>query len=70
MSNEEIGQELERLEREGDAIRENTIQLTWWMRGGITLEQAWQLSDKERRMVNRLIKENLDNSKKVGQLII
>jgi hypothetical protein len=34
------------------------------MRGGISHYEAWNLTDKERRMIQKLIKNNLDTMKK------
>lgn len=66
MSNEEIIQELEKLDRESRSIKNELIRITWWMRGGITYEQAFNLVFKERQMINDLIKDNIETSKKTG----
>ena len=47
-------------------IREESIKLCWYMRGGITYEQALEMSSSERDMVSKLIKENLETTKKTG----
>ena len=36
------------------------------MRGGITYENILQLSPAERNMVNEIVKENLETTKKSG----
>ena len=36
------------------------------MRGGLTYDQAMRLSPQERRLVNALIKDNLETTKKSG----
>jgi hypothetical protein len=36
------------------------------MRGGITYEQALQLSYEERMAINDIVKENLETTKKSG----
>lgn len=64
MSNQEIGEELERLENESNQLKDAVINICWWMRGGITHQEAWNLTDKERSMVNDLIKNNLETMKK------
>jgi hypothetical protein len=66
MSNDEIVQELERMDKESLGLKEELIRITWWMRGGINLDQAWNLSLKERQMIGNLIKENMETSKKTG----
>lgn len=36
------------------------------MRGGVTLDDAFNLSYEERRIISDIIKENLETSKKTG----
>ena len=64
MSNQEIGEELERLDNESKQLKDGIINICWWMRGGITHQEAWNLTETERSMVNNLIKSNLDTMKK------
>jgi hypothetical protein len=64
LSNEEIGNELEKLEGESNEIKDAIINICWWMRGGISHTEAWNLTHKEREMVNNLIKNNLETMKK------
>ncbi len=64
MNNQEIGEELERLENESDQIKDSVINICWWMRGGISHNEAWNLTEKERSMIQKLIKSNLDTMKK------
>lgn len=66
MSNDEIIRELEKLDKESRSIKNELIRITWWMRGGITYEQAFNLGNSERQMVNELIKDNIETSKKTG----
>ena len=66
MDNEEIIKELEKLDKESQSIRNELIRITWWMRGGITYDQAFNLGFKERQMINNLIKDNIETSKKTG----
>ena len=54
------------MDKQANALRDEIIRITWWMRGGIPYEQAMQLSNKEREMVGRLIKDNTEASKKAG----
>lgn len=66
MNNEEIVQELEKMDKESNGLKEEIIRITWWMRGGINYDQAWNLNLKERRIIGNLIKENMETSKKTG----
>jgi len=40
--------------------------MSWYMRGGISYDHALQLSISERRLISKLIKENLETTKKSG----
>ena len=57
---------LEQMEKETVDIRQEALQMSWYMRGGLSYEQALNLSYNERLMINELIKENLDTTKKSG----
>ena len=57
---------MEALDRECEGIREEALRLSWYMRGGLTYDKAMGLSPQERRLVNALIKDNLETTKKSG----
>lgn len=40
--------------------------MSWFMRGGITYAQVMALSIQEREIINDIIKENLETTKKSG----
>lgn len=54
------------MEQESNSIRSETIKMCWFMRGGLTYTEAMNLGPEERKMVGRLIKENLETTKKSG----
>ena len=54
------------MEKETDTIRQEALKMSWYMRGGVSYEQALHLSVSERRALNDLIKENLETTKKSG----
>lgn len=54
------------MEKEVSDIRQEALKMSWYMRGGISYNQALQLSVNERQAINELIKENLDTTKKSG----
>lgn len=54
------------MEKEAASIRQETIKMCWFMRGGITYNQALYLSPSERDTISKLIKENLETTKKTG----
>jgi len=54
------------MDKESNNIRQEAIKVAWYMRGGVSYNQALQLSVVERTTINELIKENLDTTKKTG----
>ena len=41
--------------------------MCWFMRGGMSLDEAYNTSPQEREIIATLIKENLDTAKKTNQ---
>jgi hypothetical protein len=54
------------MEKETQNIRLDVLKLCWYMRGGITYEEAMQMSISERGLINDIVKENLETTKKSG----
>ena len=54
------------METETTEIRQEALKISWYMRGGISYDQALRLSIQERVLVNDIIKENLETTKKSG----
>ena len=54
------------LDRETKAIKQELFKLSWYMRGGMTLTEAYQLSIDEREMIVNLVEENLAITKESG----
>ena len=54
------------MEKESNSIRQEALRMAWYMRGGITYDQALQLSVSERKTISDLIKDNLETTKKTG----
>jgi hypothetical protein len=54
------------MERETRNIRLDVLKLCWYMRGGVTYEEAMQMSNSEREIINDIVKENYEATKKSG----
>jgi hypothetical protein len=54
------------MEKEANSMRQEALQLAWYMRGGLTYDQALQLSVGERKIINEIVKSNLETTKKSG----
>jgi hypothetical protein len=54
------------MEQEATMIKEELFKMCWYMRGGLTYNEAMHLGHHEREMIGKLIKENLETTKKSG----
>jgi hypothetical protein len=57
---------VDQMDKETVDIRQEAIKIAWYMRGGVSYNQALQLSVSERTSISNLIKENLETTKKTG----
>jgi hypothetical protein len=61
---EEIGEYIDSLDQEANAIRSNSLRLAWLMRGGLTYDQVLALSYTERKMISKIAEENMETTNK------
>jgi hypothetical protein len=54
------------MDAETNSIRQEALKVAWYMRGGVSYDQALQLSTAERTNISELIKDNLETTKKTG----
>lgn len=66
LDNEQIVKYLETLDKETKAIKHEALKFSWWMRGGVSYEDAMYLSTAERDMIGSIIKENIETTKDSG----
>ena len=60
LNNQEIAEYVESLEKESKALIKQLYTLAWHMRGGMTLDEAFQISFSDREIVMELIKEHME----------
>ena len=66
MDSDQISAWIDQMDKESTSIRQEALKMTWFMRGGLSYDQALQLSQSERELVNKIVKENLETTKKTG----
>jgi len=66
MTNEQIVDLINDYEKESKALKQEAIRLSWYMRGGLTYDDAMMLSQTEREIIAALVKENIETTKKSG----
>jgi len=57
------------MDKEFAEIERNLLEVMWYMRGGISLKEAYDLTFDQRSHIVALIKENAEISKKTGRPI-
>ena len=66
LSNEEIVTLLDQMEKETKAIRDDVLRICWYMRGSISYDDGMMLSRSEQTLINKIIKDNMETTKKSG----
>jgi hypothetical protein len=66
LTDDEIGLELESLDKQSRAIRDEMLRFIWWMRGGLSYDDALSLSNSENEIIRDIIKENVETTKNTG----
>lgn len=66
LSNEEVVEMLDDMDKDSKAINKNLIEMCWYMRGGITYNEMIMLSPTDRKHIMELIKSNMELTNKSG----
>jgi hypothetical protein len=61
-----VAREVDGMERESSDLRNDSIKICWYMRGGVSYNEVMAMNLKERQLISVLIKENLETTKKSG----
>ena len=61
-----IIKEIENLDKESKILKADLLKMCWYMRGGLSYEDAFTMSYEERKIVSDIVKENLETTKKSG----
>ena len=57
---------IDAMEKETQNIRLDVLKLCWYMRGGVTYDEAMQMSQTDHSLINEIVKEKLETTKKSG----
>ena len=67
LSDSDIASVVDRYEAEIKELKDEFFRLSWYMRGGVTADQMFYLYGYEdRSIMNNIIKENIELTKKTG----
>ena len=67
MGDSDIISYLKDFDNETKNLKLELMKICWFMRGGMSWNEALVLSPDERTIVSQLVKENMDTTKKSGQ---
>jgi len=54
------------MENETKQAKKQVYEICWFMRGGITSNEAWMLSYEDRTVITKIIDKNIENTTKAG----
>ena len=67
MGDSDIVKYLKDLENDTKNLKLQLMKVCWYLRGGLTWQEALNLSHDEREIASQLINDNLETTKKTGQ---
>lgn len=65
LDNESIIKMLEDYEKDSKALKKRIFKLSWFMRGGMSLNELWTLGPQDREIIDDIISENLEITKDI-----
>ena len=66
-SDSEIITYLKNLDSDIKQMKHEIMKLCWYMRGGLTMTEAFTMAPQDREVISKIVKENLETTKKTGQ---
>ncbi len=57
---------IKQLDRDTKALKEEIFRICWYMRGGLTANEAYLLTEEDREIIQSIIKGNLETTKESG----
>ena len=67
MGDSDIVKHLKDFESQAKNLKLELMKICWFMRGGMSWQEALNLSPDERTIAAQLVKENMETTKKSGQ---
>ena len=63
---EQILEEVKNYEGQCKQLRSEILRICWYMRGSVTLAEAYAMEPSDRSLIADLVKENMETTKKSG----
>ena len=62
LGNEDVVKLLQQFDNESKALQKELLEISWYMRGGISYTEATALNPSERKQITEIIKQNIKNT--------
>lgn len=59
---EEVEEIIQNMEKDVKSLQKDLLRIVWYMRGGVSITEAQDMSNQERKIIADIIKENMDNT--------
>lgn len=63
-TDEDVQELVNQMDKETKQVKEDLLRIIWYMRGSVTYSEVCQMSSHERDVINKIIKENLETTRK------
>lgn len=63
---DEIDEFTRELEESSKALKKDLLKICWYMRGGLTLTELYELDTNDRTLIASIVEENLETTKTSG----
>lgn len=60
---EQINKVVEAFDKDTKALKNELFKICWYMRGGVTISEAYLLTLEDREIIAKIIEENLNTTK-------
>ena len=55
------------MEADTKNLKHELLKICWFMRGGVTYNEALEMGNTDRKIIADIVKDNLETTKKTGQ---
>ena len=67
LSDSEIIKYLKDMDADIKNLKHELLKICWFMRGGVTYQESLNMDVEERKIIGKIVKENLETTKKSGR---
>ena len=57
---------VDRMDQEASDLKRQGLKMSWYMRGGLSYDDAMTLSIQDRELIKKIIDDNMETTKKTG----